>query len=290
MKAPGSLPAPVSLWALALVLGAAAFVAGCSSGGGKPGDAGTDVAGDATDGGSEPVVDGPVVDGPVVDGPVVDTDADVAIDSDALPSDADGPVGETDASDGDALPSDADGAAGDASRDGALSDAGDAGQTPCPTCRLYPLFTPTGQSTTQTGPGMFRFEDFFGITLVNGSDDRVSIDKIEVRYWFTGDGAVNLNVSCGGNCGRVAGATFVPVSPRAGADNYFSLTFQSGALDAFSDTGLIQNVLAGQTNGFFIGATLILDDDYSFAADPTQPDPRITIYDSGKLVWGTEPK
>jgi Cellulose binding domain len=193
---------------------------------------------------------------------------------------------------------------GDAAETGDAGDAGGAethpatdgggdgapdGPAPCATCGLYAVFTPLGGGLVSANPGNFRFAFNFGIDIVNGSDQHVALSTVTYRYWFSDD-ASSWQWQCAANCGTAAQDMPIqaaPPPPHIGADSYLEVAFTGGSLDAFSDTGAIVQVLNAFTSFPIVAPEL--GNDYSFSPDPTQPDPRITIYVAGKLVWGVEP-
>ena len=172
----------------------------------------------------------------------------------------------------------------DGGGDGALD-----GPAPCATCGLYAVFTPLASGISSAVPGAYRFFFTFNIDIVNGSDQHVALSTVTYRYWFSNDDS-NWQWQCGANCGTAAQDMPIqqaPPPPHIGADSYLEVAFTGGSLDAFSDTGAIGQVLTAFTSFPIIAPDLA--NDYSFSPDPTQPDPRITIYVAGKLVWGVEP-
>jgi endoglucanase len=129
------------------------------------------------------------------------------------------------------------------------------------------------------------------IELVNNGTSPVPLSALTVRYWFTEDGTGTLNYSCDYapvGCANVTG-TFATVSPAVtGADHYLQLSFGSGAgsLAPVASTGGIQNRV--YQTGY---AAMAQANDYSFnAADSSfTPNPHITVYYNGALIYGTEP-
>jgi endoglucanase len=129
------------------------------------------------------------------------------------------------------------------------------------------------------------------IELVNNGTSPVPLSDLTVRYWFTEDGTAALNYTCNYapiGCANITG-TFAAVSPAVtGADHYLQLSFGSGAgsLAAGASTGGIQNQI--YQTGY---ATMTQTNDYSFNAADTSftPNPDITVYDNGTLIYGTEP-
>lgn len=129
------------------------------------------------------------------------------------------------------------------------------------------------------------------LNLTNGGPDRVPLDAVTIRYWFTPDGGGALRYFCDytpRGCGHVT-AAFVPVtSPQPGADTYLELGFTDGAggLDPGQSTGMIQSRVAKADWSSFDQS-----DDYSYDVTKVTPADwdRITVYVEGSLVWGVEP-
>ena len=186
--------------------------------------------------------------------------------------------------------------AGDATADGSAAHGDAAGDTkgdlgvappPCTLCGLYAGYAATGMQDSVTGPAMIRLDYFASIQIFNGSDERIPLAPVTFRYWFTNDG-VSWQWQCvSPSCANVVDHGIHPISPRNGADSYEEMGFSGGTLDAFSDTGPIAQDWGATTNGFFLIPTIA--NDYSYSANPGQPDPRVTIYVGGNLVWGVEP-
>jgi hypothetical protein len=278
-------PAWPPLAALAVLL---AVPAACSSGS-HGGDAG---GSDARDAAGETSVDVAVEQGddvPAADGG--EPDGGDAATEDA--SEAGDAPEQTDAgNDGADAPPSADG--GDAAGDGRPSDAsGDApdgstdGQPACTTCGLYPQFQFQGAYIMGGfGPTTFRIE--FGIDVINGGNQRVSLAGVSVRYWFTGNGLQWDAVCFAGPCG-MGRSTLFDVSPvRSGTDRYLEFAFTGGSLDAFSNTGQIEQWIETPQNPFNPQEPDPTQA-YSFTPNQAVPNPKITIYVGGKLVWGVEP-
>jgi endoglucanase len=129
------------------------------------------------------------------------------------------------------------------------------------------------------------------IDLVNTGTSAIPLSDLTVRYWFTEDGADPLDYACEYalvGCANITGA-FVPLSPAVtGADHYLQLGFSAwaGSLAPGASTGGIQNEIFQSSY-----AAMTQTNDYSFNAADTifTPNPGITVYDDGTLIYGTEP-
>lgn len=129
------------------------------------------------------------------------------------------------------------------------------------------------------------------IQIANNGTTALPLSNITVRYWFTEDGTQPLTWACDYapvGCANITG-TFGTVSPAAtGADHYLQLSFSSaaGSVPPGQTSGGIQNRIY-QANF----ASMTQTNDYSFnAADASfANNPKITVYDNGTLIYGTEP-
>jgi len=140
------------------------------------------------------------------------------------------------------------------------------------------------------------------VDVVNNASTGLPLSQVTFRYWFqlaeTTD-PPSLTVDYAMLASSTITSKFVAVSPpRAGANEYFEVGFTSKAptLALFSDTGQIQlRFNAMNFSAMFLGDQTM---DYSFqpcpaAASPNvppyNPNPHITGYINGVLVYGTEP-
>ncbi|MBN1309998.1 MAG: S8 family serine peptidase [Anaerolineae bacterium] len=127
--------------------------------------------------------------------------------------------------------------------------------------------------------------------LFNIGASSIPLSEIKIRYWFTANGDQTHNYWCdyaSVGCGNIA-SQFVqlPVS-RPGADYYLEIGFTSGAgnLEPGANTGPIQQRFSKSD-----WSNYTQSDDHSF--DPSKIQyadwTKITVYQNGILVWGTEP-
>lgn len=140
------------------------------------------------------------------------------------------------------------------------------------------------------------------VDVVNNASTGLPLSQVTFRYWFqlaeTTD-PPSLTVDYAMLPSSTITSKFVAVSPaRTGANEYFEVGFTSKAptLALFSDSGQIQlRFNATNFSGMFLGDQTM---DYSFQACPAgaspnvppyNPNPHITGYINGVLVYGTEP-
>ncbi|HEY4028038.1 MAG TPA: cellulase family glycosylhydrolase [Candidatus Dormibacteraeota bacterium] len=127
------------------------------------------------------------------------------------------------------------------------------------------------------------------LVVVNTGTAGVDLSTVTIRYWYTADGTSAQNWACDftpDGCANLHG-TFVAVSPaRTNADTYLQIGFASRTLNAGAATGDLQERIFKSDN-----STYNQTNDYSFNAAATSlaDSSKVTVYISGKLVWGTEP-
>lgn len=185
---------------------------------------------------------------------------------------------------------------------------GGGGPPPPPT--TPPSHTPTPPtSPTNTPippPGGVSFQVYYrvGITgqtinnairpdveIVNTGSTPITLSAITIRYWFTNDGNQPQSWTCDWaalGCGNFT-ARFVQVSPaRPGADFYLEISFTGGAgtLAPGQSTGDLQDRF-NKTDW----SNYDQSNDYSYNTSQASYAPwtKVTGYDNGTLVWGTEP-
>nr|WP_258562687.1 cellulose binding domain-containing protein [Nocardioides sp. MAH-18] len=127
------------------------------------------------------------------------------------------------------------------------------------------------------------------VKLVDVGNVEIDLRRITIRYWFTKDTVdQELLGFCDYaqiGCEKVR-LGFVPVSPaRPKADTYLEVEFTGGTMPAEGTTGGI-NIRVHKANYSEFDET----NDYSWGTNTTfEPNPRITAYLDGQLVWGTPP-
>jgi hypothetical protein len=129
------------------------------------------------------------------------------------------------------------------------------------------------------------------LRIANNSNFAVDYSDIRLRYWFTRDKDIPLNVSCermDAGC-QYAWGFFTPLVETApNADTYLEIAFQPGArsIPARGRSGQIQFKITRQDWSPFDERN-----DYSF--DPTRTafaeTTRVTLYYKGALIWGAPP-
>ena len=126
-----------------------------------------------------------------------------------------------------------------------------------------------------------------GLQLVNTGSSGVDLSTITVRYWFTKDSASTLQTTCywaAIGCSNVNSSAVV-VSPRTGADAYLLVGFQPYTLTAGTSSGEIQLGI-NKTDWSNFNEV----DDYSYGTGTSYTDwTKVTVYQNGTLIWGTEP-
>ncbi len=132
-----------------------------------------------------------------------------------------------------------------------------------------------------------------GLQIVNTGATSVPLSSLTIRYWYTAENPNNLAQSywCDWavlNCANVTGAFVKLPSPRTNADAYLQVGFASGAgsLAPGAATGEIQNRFNksdwsnyNETNDYSYDSTKTTFADWN----------RVTLYQNGVLMWGTEP-
>ena len=131
--------------------------------------------------------------------------------------------------------------------------------------------------------------------IVNVGKTAVALSSLKIRYWYTADGSQANTASCLSarlGCSRLTEAISAVTPARPNADRYleFGFTSSAGNLAAGGQTGELQ-LRVVKTGGNFTESN-----DYSYSALAAIPPPsslidwtRVTVYQSGARIWGTEP-
>jgi len=136
------------------------------------------------------------------------------------------------------------------------------------------------------------------LRIDNKTPQSVDMSTVTLRYWYQDEGlGTNLvltadYVSLGmSNQGKVtSGVAVVSPSPIAGADHYLELAF-TGTLAAQGDKATNDqfNLLVTLHTPDYTG-TVDVTNDYSYDGGASLLyEQRITLYNSGNLIWGIEP-
>ena len=141
------------------------------------------------------------------------------------------------------------------------------------------------QSRTNDG-GASGSQIQYGLKLTNAGGERLDLDTVTVRYWFTVDGSPGMPVvACyyaSFGCGKLQQSVTDLPKRHDGADHYAEVAFTQGRLDAGESASLDQ--LAIRDPG---GATYNQDDDHSFlSAGSFTDNPRVTAYIDGRAGLG----
>ncbi|MNP33657.1 Endoglucanase 1 precursor [compost metagenome] len=127
--------------------------------------------------------------------------------------------------------------------------------------------------------------------IKNTGTSAVNLSDLKLRYYFTNEGSSSLSfwtdwAQVGTN--NVIG-TFATINPgKAGADRYLEISFSSssGMIPAGGQSGDIQiRVSKNDWSNFNFS------NDYSFDGTKSSYTDwnKVTLHDSGTLVWGIEP-
>ncbi len=130
------------------------------------------------------------------------------------------------------------------------------------------------------------------LQVTNTGDQKLELDRVTLRYWFTNDYATTgVDSRCNYappplNCSKVIRSTGLVEPARVGADRYLQLAFSKAKLNPGEATGPIQ-VQVFRSSG---GDPFDQSDDYSHTTRTSLGDaPNVTVYVDGELVWGDEP-
>ena len=126
--------------------------------------------------------------------------------------------------------------------------------------------------------------------IVLSTGGQVAISNLAVRYWFSSDtptGAVTFSFSAIPGQGNQLSHTFGTVVSTTGhgsQNRYLSITFNGPAVIHSGQQLQLSASVPASPNYFY------QDDDYSFGHQSTYMTwPNITVYQSGTLIYGTEP-
>ncbi|MFB0636134.1 cellulase family glycosylhydrolase [Bacillus rugosus] len=124
--------------------------------------------------------------------------------------------------------------------------------------------------------------------IKNNGNTTVGLKDVTVRYWYKAKNK-HQNFDCDYaqiGCGNVTNKFVTLHKPKQGADTYLELGFKNGTLSPGASTGDIQLRLHNDD-----WSNYAQSGDYSFFQSNTfKTTKKITIYNHGKLIWGTEPK
>jgi hypothetical protein len=131
--------------------------------------------------------------------------------------------------------------------------------------------------------------------IVNTGSSAVPLTALTMRYWFTNEAPNDpLVFECDWAqvaCSNISARFVVLPSPVAQANTYLEISFKAGAggtLAPGQNTGEIQTRVH-HVNWSNFNTT----QSYSFISDPSfvyKDTQTVTLYQSGTLVWGAEPK
>jgi len=127
--------------------------------------------------------------------------------------------------------------------------------------------------------------------LVNNGSSAIDLSGITLRYYFTNDGTQKNNFWCDyssiGN-DNVTGSFTSMSTTASGADTYLQLGFSSGA--GTLAAGASADIQARFSKDDW--SNYNQSDDYSFnsSASSYVDWSKVTAYQNGKLIWGSEPQ
>ncbi|HEV2635765.1 MAG TPA: cellulose binding domain-containing protein [Actinocrinis sp.] len=168
----------------------------------------------------------------------------------------------------------------------------------CATTAVYPAVMMNAQAATpalsvlyKTSTGAVADEAEPWFEVVNNTSSAIPYSQITLRYYFTADANVNYTFACAwavAGCSNLSGTVAALPTPTATADHYLQITFKStaGSLAAGANSGDLELRLYRSD-----WQNVNQADDYSFNAADTSYTAwsKVTAYQNGNLVWGTEP-
>ncbi len=129
------------------------------------------------------------------------------------------------------------------------------------------------------------------LNIVNTGSSSVALSGLKIRYWYTWEGSAQTqSFFCDYavvGCGNVVGSFVKLATPVSGADYYEEVGFTgTGSIAAGGQSGEVQTRFNKSDYSNYTETG-----DYSF--DPTKTVltdwAKVTLYNNGVLVWGTEP-
>jgi hypothetical protein len=129
-----------------------------------------------------------------------------------------------------------------------------------------------------------------GLQLVNTGSSDVDLSTITVRYWFTKDAGASTFAAPACNyaaidCANVTRTVFAVSPSRPGADEYLRVSFLPYTLAAGASSG---GIMLGINKTDWSDFNEV--DDYSYGTGTSYADStKVTVYQNGTLIWGTEP-
>jgi endoglucanase len=166
-----------------------------------------------------------------------------------------------------------------------------------------PISSSTPTPTPTAGAAAVKAQFFAGDTaattstlrpnfqLVNTGSSILNLSTITFRYWYTKDGTPSQTWATDYaqvGAANISASIVSMTSPKATADTYLQIGFTSaaGTLAAGQNSGGIQGRLYKSDYSSYTQTH-----DWSFNATATSftDNPKVTVYQSGKLIYGTEP-
>jgi hypothetical protein len=126
------------------------------------------------------------------------------------------------------------------------------------------------------------------LRIDNQTTASVDLSTVTLRYWYQDDGwntttlTIEVDYRSDTRDSVTGGKAVAAPRPTAGADHYLELSF-TGTLAAkgqFATNVRVRNNWQG---------TVDVTNDYSYNGGASGYDSKITLYQSGKLIWGVEP-